>query len=67
MPRQYIDCREFPSDMNCSVAICADTEKELVEAAMQHAMQVHGEHDTPQFRNELRNAIHHGTPPLKVA
>ena len=63
MGRLYIDCREFPSEMACSVAIVADTEKELVDAAVQHAITVHGEHDTPAFRSEIRNAIHQGTPP----
>ena len=31
MPRRYIDCREFPSDMNCSVAISADSDGELLD------------------------------------
>ncbi len=42
MTRKYIDCREYPSDMNCSVALSADTEKELLDAAVQHAVAVHG-------------------------
>lgn len=67
MGRVYIDCREFPSEMNCSVAIAADDESELVEAAVQHAVKVHGEHDTPAFRAEIRKAIHAGTPPVNAA
>jgi predicted small metal-binding protein len=65
MTRKYIDCRDFPSDMNCSVAIAADTDNELIEAAVQHAVAVHGEKDTPEFRSEIFKAIHEGTPPLK--
>ena len=42
MSRQYIDYREFPSAMNCSVALSADSDKELLEAAAQHAVAVHG-------------------------
>ncbi|ODT06375.1 MAG: hypothetical protein ABS58_11775 [Mesorhizobium sp. SCN 65-20] len=61
--RQYIDCREFPSEMKCTVAIAADTEKELIDAAVQHAVAVHGEKDTPAFRAEVKKAIHSGTPP----
>lgn len=61
--RQYIDCREFPSEMKCTVAIAADTEKELIDAAVQHAVSVHGEKDTPDFRAEVRKAIHTGSPP----
>jgi len=48
--------------MKCSVAISADREGELIEAAMQHAMAVHGEKDTPEFRAELRKAVHEGMP-----
>ena len=64
MARKYIDCREFPSDMKCTIAISADSDDELVEAAVQHAVTVHGEHDTPAFRNEIRHAIHQEAPPL---
>ena len=64
MTRKYIDCREFPSDMHCSVAISADTDKELIDAAVQHAVKVHGASDTPQFRQEIAKALHEGTPPL---
>lgn len=67
MGRKYIDCREFPSDMKCTIAISADSEDELIDAAVQHAVTVHGEHDTPAFRAEIRKAVHDGMPPLKVA
>ncbi|PWJ85205.1 uncharacterized protein DUF1059 [Pseudaminobacter salicylatoxidans] len=62
MTRKYIDCREFPSEMSCTVAISADGEEELVEAAVQHAVSVHGEHDTPELRAEIKKAIHVGAP-----
>jgi predicted small metal-binding protein len=63
MPRKYIDCRNFPSEMNCTLAIAADTEKELIEAAVQHAVAVHGHKDTPEFRNQIKGAFKDGTPP----
>jgi predicted small metal-binding protein len=62
--RKYIDCREFPSDMNCTVAISADSESELLEAAVQHAVAVHRHKDTPEFRQQLRTLFKEGTPPL---
>ena len=40
--RKYIDCREFPSEMNCTVALSASSEQELLAAAIQHAVAVHG-------------------------
>lgn len=66
MTRKYIDCREVPSEMHCSVAISADTDKELIDAAVQHAVAVHGHKDTPEFRKELMGAMHEGTPPLRA-
>jgi hypothetical protein len=66
MGRKFIDCREFPSERNCSIAIVADTENELLEAAIQHATSVHGHQDTPEFREMLRQTIHEGTPELNA-
>jgi predicted small metal-binding protein len=57
MERKFIDCREYPSEMNCTVMISADSEDELLEAAVQHAVAVHGEKDTPELRNEIRKII----------
>lgn len=52
--RKHIDCREYPSDMGCTVALAADSENELLEAAVQHAVAVHGHRDTPELRAQLR-------------
>ncbi|MBN8757331.1 MULTISPECIES: DUF1059 domain-containing protein [Variovorax] len=67
MSRQYIDCREYPSTMNCSVALSADTESELLDAAVQHAVTVHGHTDTPELRKQLASMFKAGTPPLQTA
>ncbi len=62
MARKFVDCREFPSESKCTVTIAADSEKELMEIAVQHAVAVHGHTDTPEFRQQLRKAIKEGTP-----
>lgn len=67
MSRKYVDCREFPSDMNCSVAIAADTEKELLDVAVQHAVSVHQHKDSPELRAQIRSMIKSGTPPVSVS
>ena len=67
MTRKYVDCREYPSDMNCTVAICADTDKELLAAAVQHAVAVHQHQDTPELRKQLQKLFKEGTPPLSIA
>lgn len=64
MSRTYIDCREIPSDSNCTVAISADSEDELMEAAVQHAVSVHHHQDSPELREEIRKAFHPGSPPV---
>lgn len=63
MTRKYIDCREVPSDANCSITIAADREDELIEAAAQHAVAVHGHADTPELRKQLKDAMREGSPP----
>ena len=60
--RKFIDCRETPSVMNCTIAISADSEEELVEAAAQHVVSVHGHDDTPELREEIRGSIREGAP-----
>jgi predicted small metal-binding protein len=62
MTRKYIDCREYPSEMNCTLALSADSEDELLEAAVQHAVSVHGHQDTPEFRSQLRQLFKQGEP-----
>ena len=62
MARKNIDCREFPSEMNCTLALVADSEDELLEAAVQHAVAVHGHKDSPEFRSELRKLFKSGNP-----
>lgn len=62
MPRKYIDCRECPSDVHCTVAIGADSDKELLEAAVQHAVAVHGHTDNPELRKTLSTMFKEGRP-----
>lgn len=66
MTRQYIDCREYPSEMNCSVALSADTDEELMEAAVQHAVSVHQHQDTPELRTQLKQLFKVGTAPVEA-
>jgi predicted small metal-binding protein len=63
MARKYIDCREYPSEMNCTLVLAADSENELLEAAVQHAVAVHGHQDTPEFRRQLSSMFKEGSPP----
>jgi predicted small metal-binding protein len=63
MARKYIDCRESPEFAEgCSVAISADSEDEVVEAAAMHGVEVHGYEDTAELREQLRMAVKEGSP-----
>ncbi|MFF9640917.1 DUF1059 domain-containing protein [Kitasatospora aureofaciens] len=59
--RKVIDCRDFPSESGCSLAI-SGTADEVVRAAAEHAASVHGEADTPQLRDQLRAALKDEVP-----
>ncbi|MEN8264055.1 MAG: DUF1059 domain-containing protein [Nitrospirota bacterium] len=63
MARKYIDCRDYPGDIKCTVALSADTDEELLEVVVQHGIKVHGYEDTPEFREKIRKGFKEGTPP----
>ena len=54
--RKFIDCREYPSDKNCSLKI-SGTEDEVLDAAVAHATVSHGHENNPELRNELRRLL----------
>ena len=63
MSRFYIDCRDYPGDIKCSVALSADSKEELLEAVIEHGTKVHGYKDTPEFREKIVKEFKEGTPP----
>ena len=52
--RKAIDCRNYPSDMHCTVALSADSAEELLEIAAAHAVTSHGHTDSLELRAVLR-------------
>ena len=56
MARKVADCREWPSDVGCTLTISGE-EEEVVRAATEHAVSVHGEHDTPEMRAQIRTML----------
>ncbi|MCX4547074.1 DUF1059 domain-containing protein [Streptomyces sp. NBC_01565] len=59
--RKAIDCRDYPSEINCTLTIAGE-EDEVVRAATEHAVSVHGEVDTPEFRATLRTMLKDEAP-----
>jgi len=56
MARMMADCRRFPSESNCSLTIIGD-EEEVVRAAAEHAVSVHGHEDTPELLVQVREML----------
>jgi predicted small metal-binding protein len=54
--RKVADCRNTPSVMNCTLTISGE-EEEVVRAAAEHAVSVHGHEDTPQLRQMIRQTL----------
>lgn len=54
--RKVADCRDFPSEVGCTLTISGE-EEEVVRAAAEHAVSVHGETDTPELRTQIREML----------
>jgi predicted small metal-binding protein len=56
MSRKIADCRDFPSDDECTLTIAGD-EDEVIAAAAQHAAAVHGHEDNDELRTWLKSNL----------
>lgn len=56
MSRKTADCREMPSESGCTLTISGE-EDEVVRAASEHAVSVHGHEDTPELREQIRGML----------
>jgi hypothetical protein len=65
MKRYFMDCRDHPSDINCTVSLFAATKEELLEAVIHHRRKVHGNEDTPQFRKAIAKRLKEAPPLLR--
>jgi uncharacterized protein DUF1059 len=54
--RKIIDCRRFPAERPCSIAI-SGSENEVLDLAVLHAITVHGHSDTPELREQIRSLL----------
>ncbi|MDI3403006.1 DUF1059 domain-containing protein [Streptomyces cavernicola] len=54
--RKTADCRRFPSESNCTLTISGE-EEEVVRAATEHAVSVHGHTDGPELRAQVREFL----------
>lgn len=56
MTRKVADCRDMPSESGCTLTITGE-EAEVVRAASEHAVSVHGHQDGPELRSEVRGML----------
>lgn len=54
--RKSIDCRNYPSEKNCSLKI-SGTEEEVLDAAVEHAASVHGHQKSPELRQQIKSML----------
>ena len=60
MARKMADCRRFESESNCTLTIIGE-EEEVVRAAADHAVAVHGHEDSAELRNGIRATLEEET------
>ncbi len=51
--RKSIDCRLVPNEIECTLKI-SGSEKEVLKAAIRHAIEEHGHQDTPDLKRQLK-------------
>ncbi|HXC68313.1 MAG TPA: DUF1059 domain-containing protein [Nitrospiraceae bacterium] len=51
--RKIFDCRNYPSETHCGVAI-SGTEEEVLDEAVHRATTKHGKEANPHLRDQLR-------------
>ena len=54
--RKSIDCRDYPSEKNCSLKI-SGTEEEVLDAAVQHAVSGHRHENSPELRDQIKSML----------
>ncbi|WP_030262365.1 DUF1059 domain-containing protein [Streptomyces violens] len=59
--RKVADCRDSPSEMNCTLVISGE-EEEVVRAAAEHAVSVHGHTDSLELRRMVRDSLKDEVP-----
>jgi hypothetical protein len=64
MKRYFINCRDYPSDVKCTLILSADTKEELLEAVVQYGTKVHGFQNTLELRERIAKNFKEMAPPV---
>ena len=57
MARMMVDCRDVPSESNCTLAIAGDDVEDLLDAAVLHAVDKHRHENTAELREMIRGGL----------
>lgn len=61
MGRKVADCRDFPSESGCTLTISGE-EHEVLRAASEHAVSVHGHDPGPELTEGIRATLKDEVP-----
>jgi len=56
MARMIADCRDFPNEVGCTLALSGEQD-EVLNAVAAHAVAVHGHQDSPELREMIRTSL----------
>jgi predicted small metal-binding protein len=59
--RKVVDCRDMPSESNCTLTIAGE-EDEVVRAASEHAASVHGHANNAELQEQIRSSLKDEAP-----
>ena len=54
--RYVVDCRNQPSENNCTLTIAGERE-EVLKAAVEHAISSHGHTDSDELRSGVESSL----------
>jgi predicted small metal-binding protein len=54
--QSVVDCRKQPGESNCSLTIAGERD-EVIRAASEHAVSVHGHEDSPELRDMIASDL----------
>jgi len=61
MARKVADCRAFPNEVGCTLTIAGE-EEEVLNAAVAHAVAVHGHQESPELRQTIKGMLQDEAP-----
>jgi hypothetical protein len=65
MARYFVDCREMPSEINCSLYMSGEKDH-VIRASIEHAISMHSHEDTPELREMVESQLKEEQAPVGI-